>query len=973
MRNFKRFVALVLCAVMLAGITPVAINTNKVVAADTPAVETAATGIIQGENDLVILYDKQNLTGQYFYVSYLILYTTYSSPTIEGFVGKSVKEFDRTIIVFTSDYEVKPTDSLTSSAIYAKFYSGSSLGTENVVFTQKCTVTNPEYVVKIEEKPDAGNKTTPNYTYMKETIEAELATSGKTTKLYNFYNNSDPTQNAYFIMDQATYTKDGVDKTTLLIMKFGCNVTFDFMNMMYTQKNVCFYAQGFDFTIGKNVKFLYGDENNSGAGGETYRPIVVNGSYLNNKSFQKNEQTITLLGGNYQYALPRSRSTHKDLTDLTINLVLGNIRLLHGTYNGIVGNDTLNGTTINVYMNGTDYRDPLYILDGTEYGTSSAAASASITDSTINFYITDAEFNEKGGIVGSRVPGDAGDVAYTVNSLDINVFIKEITLKDGYTFAPEVDSNGNAVANVNSSIYYDANFLPSDTYGESVINNFDNAYTVSVEDSDPAYCTSGGTGFYAYEDAEGNLVSETWTCEAATAHDEIRYNVGGDSENPASVYCRHCHYKHVLETDEYGNPIIYLDSVNGKAGNSGYSAEYPKVSLTNACDAVKKFQRGGTIVICGNSSFNDSVLNDTNGMLTLTSMENGEGGYYTIQFKGALVSHNDLYFDNLHIKGTEDVKTIFLNYKNFVVYDNCEYYPLDEAAPYRLGIVAGARGSQPAQIESYATDLADVEQCIDLYALDWAYVMAGTKNTTHQFEAEGPFVTINCSPDLAVNCYGKTDVYVYGQARVANVDLVNNGVVANFYFENNNLVFDDVDPETYPLFSYTEDVTAIHGDLSAVNTAELVYVYDYDIFGEVSYQEKRDGEKLLGGRVTFTTADEFADWVDKAVVKEFGVLMTVAGSEWSMKYMEDSHAGGVGKSVCFDETHNDYRYDGENPVEFSGQILCQDEEGNDMSDVYMENAFAAVPYAVVDSAEAGGAYTVIGNFAFFNYEGIIIN
>ena len=48
MRNFKRFVAFVLCAVMLVGLVPVAFENAKVVAV------SDEDGIVQGENDLVI-------------------------------------------------------------------------------------------------------------------------------------------------------------------------------------------------------------------------------------------------------------------------------------------------------------------------------------------------------------------------------------------------------------------------------------------------------------------------------------------------------------------------------------------------------------------------------------------------------------------------------------------------------------------------------------------------------------------------------------------------------------------------------------------------------------------------------------------------------------------------------------------------------------------------------------------------------
>ncbi|MBR0326849.1 MAG: hypothetical protein IIX09_03520, partial [Clostridia bacterium] len=60
MRNFKRFVAFVLCAVMLVGLVPMAFENAKVTA------ETVFDGVVQGANDAVVFVAPQtdsNLRG----------------------------------------------------------------------------------------------------------------------------------------------------------------------------------------------------------------------------------------------------------------------------------------------------------------------------------------------------------------------------------------------------------------------------------------------------------------------------------------------------------------------------------------------------------------------------------------------------------------------------------------------------------------------------------------------------------------------------------------------------------------------------------------------------------------------------------------------------------------------------------------------------------------------------------------------
>ncbi|MBE6640870.1 MAG: hypothetical protein E7619_04710 [Ruminococcaceae bacterium] len=944
MKKLNKILAFVLCAVMLMGLAPVALNSETVVAADavSSTEETLETGIIQGENDLVILYDEvfdsANPT-KHLLVGYLFGLVTGKISNQEGLetvVFDGTENFERVIIVWGQS------TTLPHQSGYIKTYTDAHKGTEKLVWTQKCTVNYPENAYRCY----SGTASNPRTQAVFEKIEDIEA-----GHLYNFYDNETPCE--------LTLTSQATMKLTL-----GCYLEWNYMNFKFDHSNLLVYCQGFDFTVGSNVKFSYADANAA-----SHRPIVVNGEltgtntvYVPGESFQNNQQTVTLNGGQYQYVCLRSRSAQITHTGITFNLHLGAVRFVHDNFCALFGNDTYTGCTMNVYMNGTDFKYDLYLLGGTESGKSSAYAGVpGVSGTTLNMYINSAYFNEGGGIIGSRVTDGTVNKDYNASGLTVNMFIKyldNVGSSGVNAVTPEKNSDGNDVSGITSSVYYDNMICSDDDYAESVYNNFDNKYKLSTEDSTAVYCGNSGTNTYKYVDGSGTVASATWEMDASLYHNQLILNTG-DSTEDAAVYCRHCLDTMKITPDANGGPTIYVDSVNGHDGNTGYTVNEPKKTLDVASQAVKKWNRGGTVMVCGNSVFTDSKISDAGGELTISSMDNGAGTLYTAQIVNSIVVYTDLAFSNLSFRGTSSIKYFFLNWHNFRADDNCIYNASEGNDSFKLALVSGARGSMPAQIEQNATDKSGIDQKIELNGLDWAYVFAGTKLTNGKIN--GVSKDYGCNPDLSVNCSGNTNIIVSDGANVRIVDLVNNGVVARLYTTHSSIKLNTVSDGTIIAANPEADTTVINGNFGSVNSEEHVHVIDNTKLvhnGEVQTRVV-EGNQNEAVRVGFTTS---ANWVDTNKVVEFGVVMAAVSNKDNIAYISGTNDAEllVGKSIAYDTEARNYLYNGtDDTVTFRG-LLEFNEAG------YLTAEFAARPYAVVDGSETvGGKYTVIGDIVEF--------
>jgi hypothetical protein len=208
----------------------------------------------------------------------------------------------------------------------------------------------------------------------------------------------------------------------------------------------------------------------------------------------------------------------------------------------------------------------------------------------------------------------------------------------------------------------------------------------------------------------------------------------------------------------------------------------------------------------------------------------------------------------------------------------------------------------------------------------------------------------------------KTQVVVVGGGPAglsAAIEAKQNGVEDVMFYQYDGAGFEQIETNG--------KVVILMSETELATSAEHVYVVDSDIFGTAGLAQKLDGETVKGLRITYTTGTDFAGWVDEKGISEFGVLMATEENAGSIKYIATTNANGIGKSVAFDDTHNDYLYaGGETEVAFSGTLIAEDDEGNDMSEELKHYDFAAAPYAVVD-----GKYTVIGDLTYFSYLGIL--
>ncbi len=1002
MKIFNRILAFALCAVMVFGIVPVAFNEgNTVTALTTPS------GVIQGTNDLVIRYNQpfdSDLPELHILPAYIMRYATDEAQANSA--GLPYAQYDRIIILFAQSTTLT-VQTATAWETHVKLYTNSFNGSEKFVFTQKCYIQNPELVYDFTSGTYAG-KDSARTTGVFAKAEGVVANS-----TLNYYDSDNESENVTISLPTEakfkSYTDDSVERTALTQIKFvlGCDVTFDYIRFNFTTSNPFFFCQGFDLTIGENVEFI--------AASEVYRPIVINGTYVsttNNASFHGkhagsdsyNTQSITLLGGQYQYVSPRSRNANSDVpSGKTINIHLGNVEFnTAGESIEFLGNDDFNLSTVNVTIDGATFKNYVYIFGGTTFAAGEDIPSAD--GATVNIYYKSATIDKY--FVGvRRFESGSTRKMLTHNGAKTNVYVLNSVKGNGLR-GNYLSGGVGEISGLTTSVYYNPAFADA----TSDFKYFDNYYTYSMEDSTVEHkCgeASEGANVIKYVDSNGVLQANEWNCKVLEAH---TYHAGLIGDTPVYM-CENC-YDNALQLDDNGKPVVYINStLADDEGHSGLAPEEPFEKLGNAFSALAKWGMGGTVVITGPCYFfgsdyglthNNLNLTDAGDTVTITSVFNdvdyrdawegddplanvaeankhentktGDACWITV---GYTKFNNDIVIDGIDFIATNSKKTWFMNYNDLIITENNRTFALsggfkDDNHPVKgegdpaawLAITAGS-----ARADSATVGTGDFgEQTIDLrHGYIWQ-VINGNKYCN---DAKLGCGSITDHTDAPV-C--DTTVYIHEGVEVIGIDTTSLSgwdTDMRVYFVDNtpNIVY-----RTYAGSGYIDE----DGDLTNVEilvsedqlatTAERIYVYDADFFGTAQHGNRLEPEKNgYAARLTYTTS---AEWVDTNGVTEFGVLMSTAANKANIAYVsvKSQAVNGVAKSVAYDDELRNYIYDGKSDVvTFRGTLVYDGATAQSQ----IGTAFAAAPYAVVPATDNVGYYTVIGETTVFNYNGII--
>ncbi|MBR2613010.1 MAG: hypothetical protein IKC55_00170, partial [Clostridia bacterium] len=332
MKTFKKIISVVLAVIMIVGVLPFVYRLDKSLSAseDVPTVETLETGIIQGPNDAVIIHTKA-LGFASFSTIFKDNFCKTANTTVEGLYDEATgtysteKPFDRIIIVFAM------TRTMGGTAQNIDMTSGWS-GTENIVWTQKCTITNPNQVWTL------GSTT------------ASLARSTSYSGVQDYFTGG--TYYLPFHQQSTTVAQLNARRT-----KIGCNMTWDFINLFTGNGDVAKFpgidCNGFSFKIGENVNFSYGEE-------DTSRFVLYN------STFRSGTQNIEILSGEWigLLAFPAEQDCTQTLAG-TLNVTLGPKVTVIGantTFGGMIRNlsvfanaNMAETAVINYTINGTKF------------------------------------------------------------------------------------------------------------------------------------------------------------------------------------------------------------------------------------------------------------------------------------------------------------------------------------------------------------------------------------------------------------------------------------------------------------------------------------------------------------------------------------------------------------------------------------------------------------------------------------------
>lgn len=976
MRNFKRFVAFVLCAVMLAGVMPVALYGPTTVvaegegASEVPTVENETTGVIQGENDAVVIYNVNTTAGGD--------YT--ENKDFRKFFGfireKSIRSgsidsvpiasgFNRIIFVITSDVSFGVTD------LAFEYDDTYTMGdNDKIVITSKCYVAYEKNVyVYANENPNSLTA------YADADPEKKIIPTGENEPVIDFKDDvkfSLPTK------------ADGY-------VRIACAVTFSFITLEFKARTFinCF---DHDFEITDSVVFTY--DIAEGKEERDYYPIVVSGSGSAKYCSPLKEFTVTLNAGEYYYVAIRSRGTRRDRVDKTINLNLGKI-IVHGgdgenNVTAFFGNDTYKDTILNVVINGTTFEGKVYLIGGSQYESKNAP---DMSRNELNITVEKATFKEglttyKTDTVVDYIFGKYANNAKNY-ALKVNFIVKDITVPQGKTMELEADS-----------------FAYNDLIRSTL--QFNNN-------------TEGLEGklaiFTGYDVKVG--------CESGCTYDSFH-------ESKPALVCSVCGGHYDAERKE-GKPVIYVAS-SGDDANMALLSSQPVKGIEVAFEQLAKWKQGGYIVITNGSS----SIYGTNATISGSAVSNVAladcggtvviDGKYSTKTNATLTSYatlvrfnSDVELRNIELPAVNNPKVFALNYHSFIATENCS----NAGTHYNYTIITGACfGSNPTgsyfradrdAVKGTSNTPKNYDQIVSIDGFKIQNLLVGTKTAPLTDVTE---YTYSCNFDQYAG--GTTKIYLGENARVDSVNMrtlyyngttVGNstyyGPTAYLYIDSAVIAgraikfvktdassapatrerdTDEASNENRNMF-LTSDLIIYTDECNLATMQEHVQIVNSSIFGDtVSYQHKDFEDGNVGVRVSYTTGDDFAGWTDENGLVEFGILMTAQGNEANLGYISEDHVNYVGKSVNYygEDNANDkirlYEYAGPEAdvksVTFRASLKYVKGDGVTPDTDHNEMYFVARPYAVITAAKDADidgsvavSYAVLGNISdAFNYE-----
>ena len=363
----NKFLAILLSAILLVTMVPFAFASSA---------DSAAEGIVQGENDAVVIVHGNMGSG------FAAFYNHFGNNKIDN-AGSA---YDRIIFVFANDYTYKFTAS-------GHLGQNSLSGNETFVMTSKCTVTDPDKTF------EATNGVISSYT--------------GSTGLHNYFDNEDASQNVQFAAGDAN---DGAR-----FMIFHCKTEWDYLTFKQLGKNFLFYLCYHDTTFGAHYKNVPAGDGTS----FTQYPCIVNGRANPNTNAEatfSGTQTINVLGSSWAYVLTGGRDANV-INEGTINLNLKNaifkaeVNVNTGSPNSVVmmGRDQYTANArINVTVEGCNFKQFALFSATTTGGTlRTNAGSLSVTLNGFNSFDR--------GIENLRYNKDFADVFVGTPSLTLNI------------------------------------------------------------------------------------------------------------------------------------------------------------------------------------------------------------------------------------------------------------------------------------------------------------------------------------------------------------------------------------------------------------------------------------------------------------------------------------------------------------------------------------------------------------------------
>lgn len=458
MKNYKRFVALVLCALMLVGIAPIALDLNT----DVVAVEASSEidAVVQGENDVVFVFDK---------VSSGAVYGNYISEAMVNAATALNPDFDRIILVLAVDF------TFTKNTGIVQFFKDNVLSSHNFVITQKCQINYPEYVQGLQMTAARNFSAYEKEQYNKGFILNYFA--GDTKKVWTFSDSG------------STFG-------------LGCSVTIDYVNIEFQVDNPFFYCYGFNLTVGENAVFTYGSTS------QLKRPIVMNGAYASDSFYAdsadanvKNRQTITLLSGEYQYVVPRFRTanTTQKTSGKSIKIILGDgvkvVKTINSSdpnYSAVLAYENFENCNVEYEIGKVEFSSPFYVLGNLQV-TEGKANKNSVKDCNIKVTIDGATF--RNGIAAIAPVSSISAQYPTVQNLKVDFIVKGIRIAEGETLAIEDSSkNYDITSTITYAPYVDTSaFTGYDTKAEATANVCSDSHRVfyAIDNGTPiGYCTN---------------------------------------------------------------------------------------------------------------------------------------------------------------------------------------------------------------------------------------------------------------------------------------------------------------------------------------------------------------------------------------------------------------------------------------------------------------------------------------------------